>query len=109
MPSLISANIIKLIEIPFVLFENVPLQHLLNVFLHLGGSDGGGETLDDGAVAVDEELREIPLDGAAEGALGHRFQILVNRMGVVTVHLNLGHKGESDAMVDAAELGNLLV
>ncbi len=68
------------------------------------GLGAGTEPLDDGAVGCDEELLEVPLD-VARGALGvgGLGQFLVQRVPVLTVHLDLLEQRERDAVGGGAE------
>ena len=106
-------------------------NHLLNVFLEVGRFCGGREALDDGAVARNEELGEVPLDVAvflhalADGleqcrrGLGFQtlvllgrglcLQVLIDGVRFRTVDVDFLHQGEGHAVVEAAELGDLLV
>ena len=106
-------------------------NHLLNVFLEVGGFCGGWETLDNGAVARDEELGEVPLDvtlffhALADGleqrrrglglqplvlfGRGLRLQVFIDGVRFRTVNVDFLHQREGHAVVEAAELGNLLV
>lgn len=75
----------------------------------------GGWVLDarvplvDIALLVDKELLEVPLDALeAEEPRLLGLQPRVERIFVVAVHVNLLHDGEADAVIELAELRNLL-
>ena len=66
--------------------------------------------LDDVAVAIDQELGEVPLDrlGAEQSGL-RLLQVLVERRRVLAVDVDLGEQRKRDAVVDLAERLDLLL
>ena len=88
----------------FVLREK-GLQLLLNRVLDFGHGVTGLETLDDFAVAVDEEFREIPFDVGRFLAL----QPYIERRGVGSVDINLGKLRERDMVGAGTEIVNVVV
>src|SRR4030095_11482584 len=67
-------------------------------------------SLDDLAVAVDQELGEIPFDRLGAQKPGLRvLEILVDGRRVVSVHVDLGKKRERDAVIDLAERFDLFL
>ena len=108
-------------------------QFLLDARFHVLRLRGGLEAADDAAFAADEELGEVPLDvglrcvvgiglgehlveqlrqrmlGVEAGKACLALQPLVDGVGAVAIDLDLRHQREGDAVVDAAELLDLLV
>ena len=107
------------------------LQHRLDIFLDVFGRGGGRKAFDDRAVAVDEEIGEVPLDVAllrdtladslekggsslgleavvlfGRGLLLHIFK---NGFSVWSINLAFGHQREGDSVIEAAEFRNLPV
>src|SRR5690606_25232898 len=87
----------------------VALEEGFDVGGEVGGRDVRSVAADNVAVAVDEELGEVPLDIVAilTGFFG--LKVGVKRVGAGAVDVDLRHDGEGDAVVDPAELLDLLV
>src|SRR5438045_4189871 len=67
-------------------------------------------TLDDLAIAVDQELGEVPLDRLGAEQTRLRFlEVLIKRRGIGPIHVDLGEQWEGDAVVDLAELRDLVL
>ena len=103
----------------------------MNVLLDVLRSRGGSVALDDSAVAVDEELGEVPKDvtillhtlaDALEefpGGLGLQsaiflggslsLEVLEYGFSIGAVDIGLGHQREGHAVVQAAELSDLVI
>lgn len=77
-------------------------QHGFDVFGYLAGFGDGGVAANHGAIARDEEFGEIPFDGVGDESACLRFEILENRICLASVHLDLVHDGEGDAIVELA-------
>lgn len=72
------------------------------------GGITGREALYNVAIAIDEELGEVPLDKfSAKQARLFVLQPLVQSVRIVTVDVNLCEKGEGDAVVLSAKLFGL--
>src|SRR6478609_4254266 len=69
----------------------------------------GAVALDHGAVLADQELGEVPLDLVAEDAALLLTEPGEERVGVVTVDVDLLEHREADAVVALAERADLLV
>src|SRR5271163_1650029 len=98
-------------------------QVLLEIRLNVGGGHGRLVALDDMSPPIDEELREIPLDLVGAVGFGADFrngpvevpvlgpevagrlfaQVPVERIGIRSVHVDLGEDGEGDVVVHLAE------
>src|SRR5258706_9120003 len=65
--------------------------------------------LDDIALAVDEELGEVPLDrlGTEQSRPGF-LEVLIQRRGIAAVDVDLREQREGDAIVELAEVGDLV-
>ena len=77
-------------------------EHRFDVFGYLAGFGDGSVAANHGAIARDEEFGEIPFDGVGEESTCLRFEILENRICLASVHLDLVHDGEGDAIVELA-------
>src|SRR4029434_4831840 len=87
-----------------------PSKQLLDVGLEAVGLGVGRIALDDVALAVDQELGEIPLDRL--GPQKSRLLLLekaIERGRVVAVDIDLGEHGEGHAVVHLAEALDLLL
>jgi hypothetical protein len=90
--------------------EKMKLTLLLDLLLKTLRLGGRGPAAFDLAVTTDEELLEVPLDTLyAEEAGLLVLQPLPDGLGLFTVDLNLAKDGEGDAVVDLAELLDLIV
>lgn len=80
------------------------LELLEDILLQGFGLGGAGPAALNGAIAADEELLKVPLDGldAHDTGLGV-LEPLVQGVGAVTVNVNLAQDGERDAVVELAE------
>ena len=100
----------RLVEI---LTDGAACHHIAQyrIYLHLHVSLDSGNLItrliafDDLAVAPNKKLGEVPLDVAATTL---RFQPSIERMRVLTIHLNLVELWEVDIVVGCTELVNLL-
>jgi hypothetical protein len=81
----------------------------LDRFCDLLGSCRRGETLDDVALGIDEELLEVPGDLGAVAVAGLRLGLepLVERCGAVTVDVDLVEHRERDAELRRGEFEDL--
>lgn len=71
---------------------------------------GAGPSALDGAVAADEELLKVPLDALEAHEAGFLLlEPLVEGRGAVAVDVDLLHDGEADAIVNLAEVLNVVV
>jgi len=79
---------------------------LLHLFYQVGidllWPGEGGKTLHRFAVAVDQELGEVPLDLATEESAQLLFEVSEDRMCILTVYIDFRKHGESDTIVDQA-------
>ena len=91
------------------LMQRVGGQRRPDVVGDVLGLGVGGVARDDLAVAPDEELGEVPLDPAAEQALLLALEPAEERVGVVAVDVDLGEHRERHAVVDLAELADLVL
>src|SRR5688572_1574624 len=86
------------------IYSNASLQQGLDIGFQILGLGGGREPIDHLAVAVDQELGEVPLDGlAAEHALGATLQPAIQWMRRIAIHVDFLEHGEADAIVLLAE------
>lgn len=65
------------------------LKVRFEIFCELVGGYIGRMSLDDFAVPVDDELGKIPLDKITQEAALLLLQVLPERVGIVTIHVNL--------------------
>ena len=71
---------------------------------------GAGPSALDGAVAADEELLKVPLDALKAHEAGLLLlEPLIEGRGAVAVDVDLLHDGEADAIVDLAEVLDVVV
>src|SRR5437870_5470095 len=86
------------------------LEQLLDVAGDRLGLDVGRVAFDDLALAVDQELGEIPLDrlGAEQPRL-FLFEVLVQRRRGIAVDVDLGEHRKRHAVIDLAERLDLLL
>lgn len=64
--------------------------------------------MDDISVTVDEKLGEVPFDPfASQYPWGIFFEILIQGMGIVAVHLDFCEHGEGDFVVESAKVFDL--
>lgn len=77
-------------------------QHGFDVFGYLAGFGDGRVATNHAAIARDEEFGEIPFDGVGEETACLRLEILEYGIGFASVHLDLLHDGEGDAIVELA-------
>ena len=89
--------------------DRISGESRLDVGADLAGLGGRPVAVEHLAVAADQELREVPLDGPAEQAALLALEPLVERVGVLAVDLDLGEHGERDAVLLLAEGGDLLL
>lgn len=85
-----------------------PQEELLDVSNNSIGFHVWGISLDDTAIFVDQELREIPLDPRGEDATFLRLQIGIEDRFVRSVDEQFGESRESRVVFVGAELVNLL-
>ena len=74
-----------------------PSQNGLDLLFDLFRGRLRREALEDFAVLIDEELREIPLDAfRAEDPLLLAFKVSIKRMRLISIYIDFGEHGESD-------------
>ena len=75
--------------------QGLLLQRFGNVLFNLAGLGEGRKAVEHLAIASDQKLGEIPLDGIGDAApAGLRLQILVERMRALAIDLDFGEQRE---------------
>ena len=83
--------------------ENLSFQQFLNARFQFCGRGLRRVAFDYVALAIDEELGEVPANAAAEEAGLLVFEELVERVGGVAVDVDFAEDGEFDAIVQVTE------
>lgn len=86
------------------------LQKLSNVRVNGRRRGGGSPSVDHISLTVNEELFKIPLDALeSQQSSLLRLEEVVHGVLVRSIHVNLLENGESDTVVELAELSDLLI
>ena len=90
--------------------DQLSSQRRLDILGQAGRGIGRGVAFENVPLLVDQKLGEVPLDRlAAQQPRRFGRQPTVQRIGVGAIDLNLGHHGETDAVIQLAKLSDLVV
>ena len=84
-------------------------QQFLNLRADIQRVDGGFITVDYFTILTDQKFGKVPADFPIRVGLILCGQVLVKRVGILTVHFNFGKNRKGQAVIDLAKLLDLLV